>query len=332
MIRQPISRHWWIGLGVASVLLLVLLYTVFAGSRQATRRREQQRIAIESLQQLSQRAQELEQRRAEARRADNTQVLTQIARDAERLQIEKENALRDRDEPDAVDRTIPTWSMLYREGLLRTCIPQKKFARTELWILDDFKPTLIRLLTALVVGVLISVVIGLLMGCYDPVEAWFLPPFAFFSKVPATAVMPIFFAVVHINFKMFVAIIAFGMLPTLAQSISQCVRKDVPEELVFKAYTLGASQLELIWNVTFRQVLPRILDAARLQIGPALVLLVAAEWLVAGEGLGHRFRLSYQKTDMSVVYFYVFLLGVFGLAADYALIWIRRRICPWFGD
>ena len=222
--------------------------------------------------------------------------------------------------------------MLYHDGLLRACLPRKKFERTEWFILDDFTPTICRLLTALVVGVLISVVIGLLMGCYDLVEAWFLPPFAFFSKIPATAVMPIVFAVVHINFKMFVTIIAFGMLPPLAQSISQCVRKDVPDELVFKAYTLGASQLELIWNVTFKQILPRVLDAARLQIGPALVLLVAAEWMVAGEGLGYRFRLSYQKTDMSVVYFYVFLLGVFGLVAEYSLIWIRRRICPWFGD
>ena len=42
MIRQPISRKWWIGLGATSVLLLHLLYTILAASRQATRRREQQ--------------------------------------------------------------------------------------------------------------------------------------------------------------------------------------------------------------------------------------------------------------------------------------------------
>ena len=131
---------------------------------------------------------------------------------------------------------------------------------------------------------------------------------------------------------MYVAIIVFGRLPSLAQSISASVRKDVPEELIFKAYTLGASSMELIWNVIFKQVLPRILDAIRLQIGPAVVLLVAAEWMVAGEGVGYRLRLFYQRTDMTIVFVYVFLLGILGLIADYGLIWLRRKLCPWFGD
>ncbi|MEM8736815.1 MAG: ABC transporter permease subunit, partial [Planctomycetota bacterium] len=172
----------------------------------------------------------------------------------------------------------------------------------------------------------------LAMGCFDPVEAFLMPPFTFFSKVPATAVLPIFFVIVQINFSMYLAIIVFGMLPSLAQAISASVRKDVPDELIYKAYTLGASQFELIWNVIFKQVLPRILDAARLQIGPALVLLVAAEWMVAGEGIGYRLRLFYQRTDMTVVFVYVFILGLIGLATDYLLIWLRRRLCPWFGD
>ncbi len=233
---------------------------------------------------------------------------------------------------DAVDLTVPTYSMLWELGLKRACTPQGSFERKEIWIVSDFKATALRLLTSLLVGVACSVVLGLLMGCFDPVEAALLPPFAFLSKVPATAVLPVFFVLVQINFKMYLAIIVFGMLPTLAQSISQSVRKDVPVELIFKAYTLGASQFELIWDVIYKQVLPRILDAARLQLGPALVLLVAAEWMVAGEGIGYRLRLFYQRTDMTVVFVYVILLGLLGLAADYLLTWVRRRLCPWFGD
>ena len=82
----------------------------------------------------------------------------------------------------------------------------------------------------------------------------------------------------------------------------------------------------------YKQILPRIIDAVRLQIGPAMVLLVAAEWMVAGEGFGYRLRLFYQRTDMTVVYLYLILLGVAGLSADYALTWLRRKLCPWFGE
>ena len=222
--------------------------------------------------------------------------------------------------------------MLYRQGLVRACTPQGAFKRKEVWITTDFKATITRLVTALVLGIALSLTLGMLMGCFDPLEAFFTPPFALLSKVPATAVLPIFFVLIQINFKLYLAIIIFGMLPSLAQSISASVRKDVPEELIFKAYTLGASQLELIWEVIFKQVLPRVLDAARLQIGPALVLLVAAEWMVAGEGIGYRLRLFYQRTDMTVVFVYVAILGVLGLATDYALMWTRRKLCPWFGD
>ena len=234
--------------------------------------------------------------------------------------------------PDAEDLTVPTWGMLFRKGLLRAATPQGSFRRKELWLVDDFKATALRLATALVIGVALSAFFGVLMGCFDPLEAFFVPPFAVLSKVPTTAVLPIFFVLVQINFKMYLAIIVFGMLPTLAQSISQSVRKDVAEELIFKAYTLGASHVELIWEVVYKNTLPRILDSARLQIGPALVLLVAAEWMVAGEGIGYRLRLFYQRTDMTVVFVYVIILGIVGLAVDYSLIWVRRRLCPWFGE
>ncbi len=336
MIRQPISGSWRAGLGLASILLVMLLYTALASSRQRTARREQQEVAQTRLSELEEQRVDL-QRDLETARAETDQTSRErgveqaesgLQRNAE--ETEKFEALRD--QPTKVDRTVPSWSMLLQDGLIRACTPQGAFERKEIWLVEDFKATGLRLLTSLLVGILCSVVIGLLMGCLDPVDAFLMPPFTFFSKVPATAVLPIFFVVIQINFSMYVAIIVFGMLPSLAQAISASVRKDVPEELIFKAYTLGASQFELIADVIFKKVLPRILDAARLQIGPALVLLVAAEWMVAGEGIGYRLRLFYQRTDMTVVFVYVFLLGVIGLVVDYALIWARRKLCPWFGE
>lgn len=322
-------------MGVASVALLLLLYTALSNGRQNTARREQRAVAEDKLKDLAARRSQLEEQRAAAAALSDEQrqaALERLDRDHARLDQDLKDWTARRDQPDAVDLTVPTWSLLIRQGLIRASTPQGAFKRKEIWIIEDFWATGLRLCTALVVGVIISVALGLLMGCYDPVEAFFQPPFNLMSKVPTTAVLPIFFVLVQINFKMYLAVIVFGMLPTLAQSISASVRKDVPEELIYKAYTLGASQFELIWEVVFRQVLPRILDAARLQIGPALVLLVAAEWMVAGEGIGYRLRLFYQRTDMTVVFVYVVILGVLGLLTDYALIWLRRRICPWFGD
>jgi NitT/TauT family transport system permease protein len=335
-VRQPISLRWRVGLGVASVLLLLLAYTILAQARQRTVRREQREVAGKRLAELAEQRSRLADERRDAAELEDAErrerQLERIASDEADLDREQKRWRTLADQPDAVDLTVPSWGMLWREGLVRPCTPQGAFKRKEIWIVSDFKVTALRLLTGLAVGAISAILLGLLMGCVDAAEAFLMPPFAFLSKVPATAVLPIFFVLVQINFKMYVVILAFGMLPTLAQAISQSVRKDVPDELIDKAYTLGASHLELIWEVVFKQILPRILGSARLQIGPALVLLVAAEWMVAGEGIGYRLRLFYQRTDMTVVFVYVAILGLVGLAADYALIWTRRKLCPWFGD
>ena len=117
--------------------------------------------------------------------------------------------------------------------------------------------------------------------------------------------LAVYFVVFGMEAKLFVAMIALGIFPTLAQGIYQAAKKDVSDHAVFKAYTLGASQLEVIWNVVFQQVLPRIIENVRLQIGPAMVFLIAAEWLIADTGFGYRLRIQSRLLHMNVVYIYL---------------------------
>src|SRR5690606_34151043 len=115
--------------------------------------------------------------------------------------------------------------------------------------------------SGLAIGVAASIVIGLAMGCFAHIEALLLPLLSFLAKIPPTAMLAVFFVLVGMGFELYVAMIAFGVFPTLAQAIYQSVKSDVPEELIYKAYTLGASHAELIWNVTFKQILPRVIEA-----------------------------------------------------------------------
>jgi NitT/TauT family transport system permease protein len=323
MIRQPIPRSISVLLGIASILILIGLYTFLSTRRAETKRRiaaEQHARVLKSIEQvLTQMLSAADDRAA----AGRWQVeLDRLQLQADELEVESR---------EAVDRTVPTWGSLLHDGLLRTIQPQG-LRKDQYWLYMDTKATLKRLVSGLAVGVALSVVLGILMGSYSWIEAFFVPPLAFLAKVPPTAMLAVFFVLVGTSFKMYVTMLAFGTLPTLAQAIYQSAKKDVPEALIFKAYTLGASHLEMMWNVIYKQILPRLIDAVRLQIGPAMVLLVAAEWMVADEGFGCRLRLFFQRTDMSVVYVYIIILGAIGLAADYLLIGLRRHLCPWFGD
>ena len=319
MIRKPIPRVVAVALGVVSIFSLIGFYSWLANSRAAIKRES-------AAQQLQQAQSELSATTAAlAVNEDDADLQKKLAR----LKAQTANLLDE--STSAVDRTMPTLSSLYHDGLLRVLKPQG-LNKDEYWLAEDARSSAYRLVAGLLVGVLLSMVLGILMGSYTWLEAFFLPPLSFLAKIPPTAMLAVFFVLVGTDFKMYVSMIAFGTLPTLAQSIYQSAKKDVPESLVYKAYTLGAGHGELIWNVIYKQILPRIIDAIRLQIGPAMVLLVAAEWMVAGEGFGYRLRLFYQRTDMTVVYVYLILLGAAGLAADYFLTWLRRTLCPWFGE
>ena len=80
-------------------------------------------------------------------------------------------------------------------------------------------------------------------------------------------------------------------------------------------------------NVIGHRVLPKIIEGIRLQIGPALVYLIAAEMLFAGEGFGYRIRLESKLTHMNVVYPYLALVALIGYGLDMALLRLNRLLC-----
>lgn len=223
------------------------------------------------------------------------------------------------------DRTIPSWPQL-KDGLVR--IVEVNARSEERWLAVDAKATGKRLFLGLLCGIGGAMVLGMMMGCLAPVEAVLHPPLALLAKLPPTAMLAVFFVLVGTDTNMYVAMIAFGVLPSLAQSVYLAV-KDVPDEFLYKAYTLGASHLEVVWNVVFRQVLPKLIDSVRLQLGPAMVYLIAAEMVVGDVGFGYRIRLQSKLLNMDVVYPYLVILAVFGFSMDYALLKLQGKICPW---
>jgi NitT/TauT family transport system permease protein len=199
------------------------------------------------------------------------------------------------------------------------------------WLVTDVRATYWRLFLGLTAGTIASIVIGIAMGAYPAAEAFFSPTINFMAKIPPTAMIAVYMIVFHTNIKMYVALVGLGVFFTMVQAIYQSVQKDVPSDLIDKAYTLGASEFEVIWEVIWPQVLPRVLENIRLHLGPAMVFLIAAEWLFASEGFGYTIRQQQRLMNMNVVYIYLAILGTSGLLFDWILVRMRRRLCPWFG-
>jgi NitT/TauT family transport system permease protein len=224
------------------------------------------------------------------------------------------------------DTTIPTWSQL-KDGVVQAFEVNKRSG--ERWVVVDAKATATRYFLGLGIGAAAALLIGMAMGCFSQVEAFLQPPLSLLAQIPPTAALAVFFVLVGTGQEMYVTMIAFGVLPALAQTVYLAV-KDFPDELLHKSYTLGASQMEVICSIILRQVLPRLLDALRLAIGPALVYLIAAEMVVGDVGFGYRIRLQSKLLNMSVVYPYLALLAAFGFTMNFLLRLLQRKLCAWY--
>lgn len=243
------------------------------------------------------------------------------------------------------DTTIPSVSQM-ADGLRQVCTPRENplkaaFGGTEddtgtwekiktTWIYQDVTATYGRLIKGLLWGCVISVLLGLLMGCFEGLAAILLPPLSFLAKVPGTAMLAVFFVMAGTGETMFTAMIGFGVLPTLVQAVYLSAKHDIHEEEVNKAYTLGASNFEVIYAVVLRQIMPKVIDSIRLQFGPAMVYLIAAEMLVGQVGMGYQIRMQQRLLNMAIVYDYIIILGLTGLAMDKGILAFRRYWCPWF--
>lgn len=224
------------------------------------------------------------------------------------------------------DKTIPTWNQL-KEGVVR--IYRKNDRSGERWIATDSRASARRLFLGLFWGITGSVLIGLLIGCFSVVDASLSPVLAILAKLPPTAALALFFVMLGTGISMYVGIIVVGILPVLSLSIYLAI-KDVPKELIYKATTLGASKAELLWNVIGMHILPNIINSVRLQIGPALVYLIAAEYACAHIGFGYRIRLQARLVNMDVVYPYLVILIIFGFVMDWLLRASQNKFCRWY--
>ncbi|MCG2712965.1 MAG: ABC transporter permease subunit [Candidatus Omnitrophica bacterium] len=224
------------------------------------------------------------------------------------------------------DKSIPSWGQL-REGVIRIFETNRRSG--ERWILVDSKASAKRLFAGLLWGIIGAVLVGVAIGCFPIIEASLSQVLAILAKLPPTAALALFFVMLGTGTGMYVGIIVVGILPVLAQSIYLAI-KDVPRELVFKAATLGASKAELVWNVIGTHILPNIINSVRLQIGPALVYLIAAEYACAHIGFGYRLRLQARLVNMDVVYSYLAILIFFGFIMDWLLKLLQQKLCKWY--
>ncbi len=202
----------------------------------------------------------------------------------------------------------------------------KRSGRVLFWA--DTGASLRRLGLGIAVAVLIGLTVGLSIGLFPYVTSTLDPFVAVLSMVPPLAVLPILFITFGLGELSKVVLIIVGIAPFLIRDVAFRVR-ELPEELLVKAQTLGASSWQILLRVAAPMVLPRLIGALRLSLGPAWLFLIAAEAIAATEGLGYRIFLVRRFLAMDVILPYVAWITLLAFLMDWALARLSRRLFPW---
>ncbi len=185
--------------------------------------------------------------------------------------------------------------------------------------------SLYRVLTGFFLAALIAIPIGFLIGM-SPVAYKALDPFIqVLRPISPLAWMPLALFIIQDSqasaiFVIFICSI-WPMLINTAFGVAN-VRKDFVN--VAKTHELGPLKTALL--VILPAAAPTILTGMRISIGIAWLVIVAAEMLVGGTGIGYYVWNEWNNLDLTSVIFSILMIGLVGMMLDTAFAYVQRAV------
>ena len=226
----------------------------------------------------------------------------------------------------ANDKLLPAFSQM-GEAIDRMALePSKRTGEYLFW--QDTASSLKRLGLGVLIAAAIGLALGLFTGALPLVHAGVSPLLTVVSLIPPLAILPVLFILFGLGEASKVILIAIGITPFIARDLQRRTQ-EIPSEQLVKAQTLGANTSQIMVRVLLPQLMPKLIDAVRLSLGPAWLFLIAAEAIAATDGLGYRIFLVRRYMSMDVILPYVAWITLLAFLFDWLLATLSRRLFPW---
>ncbi len=224
------------------------------------------------------------------------------------------------------DKILPPVSEMVASVQRLAFEPDRRTGDYVLWA--DTASSLQRLLIGLGIATLIGLSLGLALGILPIVDATLGTLVSVICMIPPMAMLPILFIVFGLGDLSKIVLIVFGVAPFMVRDMSFAAAR-LPREMLIKAQTLGASTWQVAIRVVLPQIMPRLIEAVRLSLGPAFLFLISAEAIAADTGLGYRIFLVRRYLSMDVILPYVAWITLIAFTMDFILSRISRAAFAW---
>ena len=192
----------------------------------------------------------------------------------------------------------------------------------------DIAYTVWRVAGGFVLAAALAVPLGIAMGAWKQVEAFFEPFISFSRYLPATAFIPLLILWAGIGEAQKLALIFIGAFFPMTLMIAVKVgatRRD----LVEAAYTLGCTDWGVVKRVLLPASAPEIAEILRTVLGWAWTYVIVAELIGSERGIGHMITDSQALLNTGQIIFGIIVIGCIGLVSDYAFKALNRRLFAW---
>ncbi|KAB7704236.1 ABC transporter permease subunit [Bacillus aerolatus] len=199
---------------------------------------------------------------------------------------------------------------------------------TEFGFINDISITIYRVLAGFTIAVIIGLPLGILMGTFKVVEAFFEPVISSIRYMPASAFIPLFILWIGVGELEKITIIFVGTFFSLVLMTAVEVA-NVRRELLEAAYTLGRSNFGVLRSVILPASIPGIMEIIRLILGWAWSYIIVAELVASSSGIGSLILESQRMLKTGNIIFGILTIGVLGLLSDLILKVSIRKMFPW---
>lgn len=188
--------------------------------------------------------------------------------------------------------------------------------------------TIWRVVGGFILAAIVAVPLGILMGAYKPVEAFFEPFVSFARYLPASAFVPLLILWAGLGETQKLLVIFIGSVFQIILMVAVVVG-NTRRDLVEAAYTLGAGDGGVVRRVLIPMNAPEIAEILRLVLGWAWTYVIVAELIGSSAGIGHMIIDSQALMATGQMIFGIIVIGVIGLVSDFLFKLVNRRLFPW---
>jgi NitT/TauT family transport system permease protein len=203
------------------------------------------------------------------------------------------------------------WNLLVQHGFIK-----------------DILITIWRVFGGFILAAALGIPLGMAMGAYKPIEAFFEPFISFSRYLPASAFIPLLILWAGTGEAQKLAVIFVGSFFQIVLMVAVSVG-NTRRDLVEAAYTLGASDRAIVTRVLLPAAAPEIAEISRLVLGWAWTYVIVAELIGASSGIGHMIMDSQALLNTGQIIFGIVVIGVIGLSSDFLFKALNRQLFSW---